>query len=61
MSDIEIRIGAGIALTLLLFFLGRTLVWWYFGIDRALELLASIDKSLKQLPAVQRSTYRKEA
>ena len=30
----------------------RPLVWWYFGIGRALRHLSSIDVSLRQLPAV---------
>jgi hypothetical protein len=36
-----------------LFLAGRKIVWWYFGIDRALRALESIDASLRQLPAVR--------
>lgn len=31
----------------------RPLVWWYFGITRAMRALESIDSSLKCLPAVR--------
>jgi hypothetical protein len=31
----------------------RRVIWWYWGIDRALAHLKSIDTSLQQLPAVQ--------
>ena len=40
-----------------LFMVGRMFFWWYFGIDRALAHLASIDDSLKQLPVVQRHRF----
>lgn len=31
----------------------RPLVWWYFGISRAVRALESIDASLRCLPAVR--------
>lgn len=42
---------AGVQLLALL--LLRGLVWWYFGISRAIRALESIDASLKLLPAVR--------
>lgn len=44
---------AGFGVLILLFLFGRMVVWWYFGIDRAVAALESIDASLKQLPAVR--------
>lgn len=46
-----------VVLLVALFFVGRKFAWWYFGIDRALAHLASIDESLKQLPVVQRHQF----
>ncbi len=40
-------------LQLLALLLLRGLVWWYFGISRAVRALESIDASLKLLPAVR--------
>ena len=37
-----------------LFFLGRRLAWWYFGIDRMVRALENIDASLRTLPSVER-------
>jgi len=31
----------------------RPLVWWYFGINRAVRALENIDASLRELPAVK--------
>ena len=42
-----------IGLQLLVLCLIRPLVWWYFGISRAVRALESIDASLKLLPAVR--------
>ena len=45
----------GIVVVLLgAFMIGREVIWWYFGIDRAIAALESMDASLKQLPAVRR-------
>jgi hypothetical protein len=32
----------------------RPVVWWYFGIGRAIEALEQIDASLRCLPAVSK-------
>jgi hypothetical protein len=39
----------------------RPIVWWYFGIGRAIRALESVDSSLKCLPAVReiRSSLRR--
>jgi hypothetical protein len=39
----------------------RPLALWYLKINQGLKLLASIDESLKQLPAVQTYQAKKEA
>jgi hypothetical protein len=61
-TDLVLQIAAILTLVALIscgvLLLIRRYVWWYFGIDRALELLASIDESLKQLPAVRRHNHR---
>jgi hypothetical protein len=61
-TDLVLQIAAILTLVVLIscgvLLLIRRYVWWYFGIDRALELLASIDESLKQLPAVRRHNHR---
>jgi len=31
----------------------RRLVWWYWGIDKMLETMRSIDESLRRMPAVR--------
>ena len=31
----------------------RPLVWWYFGINRAVRALENIDASLRVLPAIK--------
>jgi hypothetical protein len=58
MPDLAIQILAIAVLAVLIawgvLLLIRRYVWWYLGIDRALEHLASIDNSLRQLPAVRR-------
>jgi len=41
------------AVWFVLMLLGRTFVWWYFGIGRAIRALEAIDQSLKCLPAVE--------
>src|SRR5437879_4451726 len=46
------------AVQLLILWALRPLVWWYFGIDRALEHLSSIDVSLRTLPTVERYDNR---
>jgi hypothetical protein len=35
----------------------RPLIWWYFGIGRAVRALENIDASLRVLPAVRRADY----
>ena len=35
----------------------RPLVWWYFGIGRAVRALEAIDESIRVLPAVRRHDY----
>jgi hypothetical protein len=47
----------GFIVSIVLFMIGRMIVLWYFKIDRAIELLESIDHSLKQLPAVRSAQY----
>jgi hypothetical protein len=42
-----------IALKILLLLILRPVIWWYFGIRRALRALEAIDASLKCLPAVR--------
>ena len=44
---------AGLAVVVGLVLLLRRALWWYWGIDKALAHLRSIDTSLQQLPAVQ--------
>jgi hypothetical protein len=44
---------AALAVVVGLVLLLRRFIWWYWGIDRALAHLKSIDTSLQQLPAVQ--------
>jgi hypothetical protein len=46
-------IVAALAVAVGLVLLLRRVIWWYWGIDRALAHLRSIDTSLQQLPAVQ--------
>jgi hypothetical protein len=58
MSPGIIRLATVVVLIIILVLVGRAIVWWYFGIDRALKLLASIDESLKQLPAVRQHYYQ---
>ena len=53
--DDSIRIVIIVVCVLVLFLLVRAFWWWYFGIDRIIEALESMDASLKQLPAVQRA------
>jgi hypothetical protein len=36
----------------------RPLIWWYFGINRAIRRLEDIDASLRCLPAVREARYR---
>ena len=40
--------------------LSRSLVLWYWRINRIVGLLESIDESLKQLPAVRRHNFQSE-
>jgi hypothetical protein len=42
-----------IAAELVLLLILRPVLWWYFGISRAIRALESIDSSLKCLPAVR--------
>jgi hypothetical protein len=53
--DDSIRILIIVVAVLGLFLLVRAFWWWYWGIDRIVEALESIDASLKQLPAVQQA------
>jgi len=49
---------------LIVFLIIRELVCWYWKINRMVELMASIDESLKQMPAVaqyDRGGQRKHA
>jgi len=46
-----IAIGAAAVVGLLLAL--RGVIWWYWGISRAVRALESIDASLRALPAVQ--------
>lgn len=41
----------GIWLGLML--LARRIIWWYWGIDKMIDTLRSIDESLRQMPAVR--------
>ena len=50
MSDQVIVLGI-VAVVFLL--VGRQLVWWYWGIGRAIHALESIASSLQALPAVR--------
>jgi len=57
MRDLLIAVGA-----LGLLFLGvRKFWWWYFGIDRMVAALESIDQSLKYLPGVRAERQRRVA
>jgi len=51
--DDSLRILIVVVVVLVFFLLVRAFWWWYWGIDRIVEALESIDASLKQLPAVQ--------
>ena len=42
-----------IAAELVLLLILRPVIWWYFGLSRAIRALESIDSSLKCLPAVR--------
>lgn len=42
-----------VALQIAIMLAVRPLVWWYFGIGRAMRALENIDASLRVLPAVQ--------
>jgi hypothetical protein len=42
----------GMVVMLFIFLIIRELVCWYWKINRMVELMASIDESLKQMPAV---------
>lgn len=58
--------GARLALLVLVggfvvFSITRRFWWWYFGVDRVISLLASIDESLKCLPAVAERRARAKA
>lgn len=46
---------AFVAIAFGFFLLIRQLMLWYWKVDEILDRLASIDESLKQLPAVQRN------
>lgn len=50
-----IRLLVGLAIIIALFLTLREFWCWYWKINKALELLESIDRSLKQLPAVSRA------
>jgi hypothetical protein len=45
---------SGIALAVIAALWMRQVVLWYLGISRIIELLSSIDESLRALPAVQK-------
>jgi hypothetical protein len=62
MDLIAVALVAFIVVNLVVFLIVRQLMLWYFRIDEALDLLASIDESLKCLPAVREAraaAYRK--
>jgi hypothetical protein len=42
-----------LALWVGLMLLLRRIVWWYWGIDKMIDTLRSIDESLRQMPAVR--------
>ena len=42
----------------LFLFLMRELLWWWFGIRRAIEALESIAESLEQMPAAKEHRAR---
>lgn len=60
-----IQVGAAIAAVGIVLFiplyLGRRFVLWYFRIPELIDHLASIDESLRQLPAAQAYRARKLA
>lgn len=41
-----------------LLLIGRSFIWWYFGISRAIRALEAIDASLRCLPAVRTERER---
>lgn len=53
MSDMLSTLLVALVLLVSLSLLLREFRCWYWKIDRAIELLKSIDESLKQLPAVR--------
>lgn len=53
--DDGIRLLVGLAVLIGLFLLLREFWCWYWKLNRVVELLESIDQSLKQLPAVSRN------
>lgn len=42
-----------VALQIVIMLAVRPLVWWYFGINRAVRALENIDVSLRSLPSVR--------
>jgi hypothetical protein len=57
-STLIVIVIVGQLVAMLLF---RWIIWWYFGIDRAIAALESIDASLKCLPAVKSDASRRAA
>jgi hypothetical protein len=57
--DDTIRVLILVALLIGLFLAIRSFWWWYWGIDRIVGALESIDASLKQLPVVQQAERAK--
>jgi len=42
-----------LAIWVALMLLARRIIWWYWGIDKMIDTLRSIDESLRQMPAVR--------
>jgi hypothetical protein len=53
-AEILFWIGAASIFWVCVFLIARAFVLWYWKINRMVQLLESIDNSLKQLPAVAR-------
>ncbi len=58
MDQVQMLIVVGALI--LVFLAARRFMWWYWGIDRMVKALESIDESLKVLPAV-RTHYSQKA
>jgi hypothetical protein len=54
-------LAIGILTAAVILLVMRPIVWWYFGIGRAIAALESIDASLRCLPAVKSDASRRAA